>query len=83
MKYKIILIVLSVLLVTAWFEHMQHYNQDSKTTATSGILFKKTLNLNAYKHVADGNNLWGKYNRYSRSDRHDEALTVYCNKYCK
>ncbi len=63
--------------------YVQHFNQDSNTTATSGWVFKTTLNLKEYKNVSTGNNLWGTFNRYTRSDRHTETITVYCNKYCK
>ena len=63
--------------------HMQHFNQDSNTTATSGWYFKTTLNLEEYKNVSTGNNLWGKFDRYTRSDRHTEVIEVYCNDFCK
>ena len=66
-----------------YYTYTQHFNQDSKDTATSGIFFKTTLNLKEYKNVSTANNLWGTYNVYSRSDRHDEVLKVYCNQYCK
>ena len=62
---------------------VQHFNQDSETTATSGWYFQTTLNLEEYKNVSTGNDLWGTYDRYTRSDRHTETITVYCNKYCK
>jgi hypothetical protein len=58
------------------------YKQDSLHTATKGILFKQTLNLDVYKKVSTGNDMLGKYARYSRSDRHNEVLTVYCRDYC-
>lgn len=67
--------------ITAW-NYSQLYKQDSETTATTGIYFQKTLNLKEYKRVSDGNGLWGKYDRYSRSDRHNDVITVYCNDYC-
>jgi len=63
--------------------YVQHFNQDSNTTATSGWVFKTTLNLKEYKNVSTGNDLWGKFDRYSRSDRHTEVLKIYCNQYCK
>ncbi len=66
-----------------WYAYTQHFNQDSEKTATSGILFQTTLNLIEYRNVSTGNNLWGTFNRYTRSDRHADTLTVYCNKYCK
>ena len=66
-----------------WYSYTQKYVQGSSTTATKGIVFKKTLNLEVYKNVSSGNDFWGTYDRYSRSDRHTEALTVYCKEYCK
>ena len=58
------------------------YKQNSPTTATRGFIFRNTVNLNAYKHISSGNNLFGDYKNYSRSDRHDELITIYCNEYC-
>jgi len=71
-----------VALIGGW-QYSQHYNQDSPTTAVSGILFKTTLNLPEYRNVSSGNDLWGNYHRYTRSDRHTDVLTIYCNKYCE
>ena len=65
-----------------WFNYSQHFNQDSTNTATSGIYFQTTLNLDEYRNVSQGNDLWGTFSRYTRSDRHSETITVYCNKYC-
>ena len=81
--FMIVTLVIITLATYTWFTYTQHFNQDSKDTATSGIFFKTTLNLGEYKNVSTGNNLWGTYNRYTRSDRHSETITVYCNKYCK
>lgn len=69
--------------VVLWFNYMGRYNQDSETTATAGIFFKTTLHLDEYKNISNGNSIWGDYERYTRSDRHTETITVYCNKYCK
>jgi len=77
------LITILILIIGIWYHYTQVYVQDSSTTATKGIIFKKTLKLDAYKNVSSGNDIWGKYDRYSRSDRHTEALTVYCKDYCK
>ena len=66
-----------------WYMFTQKYVQDSPTTATTGIFFKKTLNLEEYKNISSGNSAWGKYDSYSRSDRHTEVLQIYCNTYCK
>ena len=67
--------------MTGW-GYIQHCKQDSNTTATQGVYFQKTLNLTEYKNVSSGNDLWGTYHRYTRSDRHTETITVYCNQYC-
>jgi len=83
---KLIINMIFVVIVTAialtWM-YTQRFNQDSDTTATQGVFFTKTLNLNAYKRVSDGISMWGEYSNYSRSDRHDETVTVYCNEFCK
>ena len=79
MKLGIIIAFVS-LLVT--YSFTQRYVQDSKNTATKGLILQKTLHLNNYSLVSDGNGIFGKYNRYTRSDRHSDVLTVYCNKYC-
>ena len=86
---KVILIFLTIFgliaLIVGSNIYVQHFNQDSNTTATSGWFFKTTLNLNEYRNVSTGNDMWGTFDRYTRSDRMgaDDALTVYCNKYCK
>lgn len=63
--------------------YSQKFTQDSVSTATQGIVFQKTLNLNAYKRVSSGLGMWGSYDNYSRSDRHGDIVTVYCGSYCK
>lgn len=78
----IILFMISAWLVTMYI-YSQRYVQDSPNTATTGIIFKKTLKLDAYQNVASGNGILGKYDRYSRSDRHSEVITVYCKNYCQ
>ena len=84
---KVITILTSIFLIIVLSVsanvYMQHFNQDSETTATSGWYFQTTLNLKEYKNVSAGNNLWGKFERYTRSDRHTEVIEVYCNDYCK
>lgn len=62
--------------------YSNQYRQDSLNTATKGIIFKETLKLDVYKNVATGNDLFGSYNKYSRSDRQSEVATVYCGEYC-
>jgi len=62
--------------VASWYWAMQQYTLNGKV-ATKGIIFQKTLNLSVYKQVAKGNGIFGKYERYSRSDRHNEVITVY------
>ena len=69
--------------LTISYVYSQQYVQDSKSTATTGIFFTNTLNLEEYKLVASGNGWLGSYSRYSRSDRHTDVLTVYCKDYCK
>ena len=63
--------------------YSQKFVQDSPNTATQGIIFKKTLKLDKYDNVASCNSIWGRYDRYSRSDRHSEVITVYCKEYCR
>ncbi len=71
--------VASLVLTYAYY---QRYNQNSSITAISGIVFNKTLNLEAYKRVSSGFSVFGTYDNYSRSDRHNETVKVYCNDYC-
>ena len=68
--------------VTVWYIYSQQYVQDSQHTATEGIFFKTTLNLKEYKRVSTGNGWLGTFDRYTRSDRHNDVLTIYCNNYC-
>lgn len=82
MLFGIFSILLSIY-ASIWYINTQHYVQDSKTTAVTGILYTKTLNLQEYRNVASGNDIWGRYDSYSRSDRHTEVLTIYCKKFCK
>lgn len=86
-KFKAIFMSLLLIVVLTigfvWYSFTQKYVQDSPTTATTGILFQKTLNLKEYKNISSGNSVWGKYDSYSRSDRHTEVLRIYCNEYCK
>jgi len=86
-KYITTIVVAIVLTVLAYgtysYIYAQQYVQDSNTTATKGIFFKSTLNLEAYQNVSKGNGWLGKFERYSRSDRHTEVLTIYCKDYCK
>lgn len=90
MKNKLTGIVLAALLLIGgfcYYKISQLYTQDSATTATSGIFFTKQLKLTEYKQVSKGNDwkslFMGQYNNYSRSDRHNELVTVYCGNYCK
>ena len=67
-----------IVLPVAGLLYTQRYIQDTnKTTATRGIWLQKTVYLKEYKHLGDGNGIFGKYNRYSRSDRHEDVLTIY------
>ena len=65
------------------YVYSQRFVQDSPNTATTGIWMKTTLNLDQYKNVSSGNGWLGKFDRYSRSDRHNDVLTIYCKEYCK
>ena len=76
------LIILPMLLVLGAL-YTQKYTQNTKNTAIKGIFFQQQLNLEHYKNVSSGLNAWGKYDRYSRSDRHDDVITVYCQRWCK
>lgn len=80
---KTILSILVVVVLVLVYQYNQLFTQTSKDTAESGIVFKKTLMLDEYKLIAVGNGLLGKYHRYSRSDRHNEVMTVYCKQFCK
>ncbi len=73
---------LSLFLLLSYL-YSQKYVQDGANTATTGIILKQTLNLKEYKRVSSGLGVWGKYDRYSRSDRHDDVLTIYCNNWCE
>lgn len=65
------------------YVYSQQYVQNGTKTATMGIVFKNTLHLEQYRKISTGNGWLGKYDNYSRSDRHDEVLTVYCKEYCE
>ena len=69
--------------VTVAYIYSQRYVQDSPTTATMGVFFKTTLNLEQYKNVSNGNGWLGNFDRYTRSDRHNDVITVYCKEWCK
>ncbi len=82
--YVLVAIILGVVAgATIAYIYSQRYVQDSLTTATTGIWFQTTLNLEEYKNVSSGNGWLGDFDRYSRSDRHNDIITVYCKEYCK
>lgn len=81
--FAVIALSIFILGISVSYKYSQQYHQDSNNTATTGIFFKTTLNLYEYKNISNGNDLWGDFKRYSRSDRHTESITVYCNKFCK
>lgn len=62
--------------ISIW-AYTQRLVKDSETTATKGLFFKVTVDLTQYKKLGLGNGLYGKYESYSRSDRHGDVLTVY------
>lgn len=72
----IAILLLPVLAIVS-YKYTQRYVYDSNTTATNGILFQRTIYLKEYKHLGNGNGLYGEYDRYSRSDRHDHVISVY------
>ena len=78
-----VLTLIASMSLLMWYIYSQQYVQDSETTASKGIGFSNTLHLNKYSKVASGNGWLGRYDRYSRSDRHTEVLTVYCKSFCK
>jgi len=84
LAWIIALFVIGIIsIISFYYIYSQQYVQDSKTTATKGILFQQTLNLDHYKNVSNGNGWLGKFDRYSRSDRHGDVLTIYCKDFCK
>ncbi len=87
MKFFSIIISLLALAIGFLYLFIQYtyagkYVQTSPTTATTGIIFKETLNLNEFRNVSSGNNIWGKYTCYTRSDRQSEVTIVYCKQFC-
>ncbi len=60
-----------------WSYTQRYIADDNNTTATKGIFMQKTVYLKEYKHLGNGNGLFGTYNRYSRSDRHTDVLSIY------
>ena len=87
MKFFSIIISLLALAIGFLYLFVQYiyagkYVQTSSATATTGIIFKETLNLKEFRNVSSGNDIWGKYTCYTRSDRHSEVTIVYCNKFC-
>jgi len=83
LTYLLYIFVLTAIgATTLWYQYSQRYVQDGPKTATTGIFFQKTLNLKEYRRVSNGNGFLGKYDRWSRSDRHNDVITVYCNQYC-
>ena len=74
-----IVITLSIFAApVAAYKYTQRYVKDVvNNTATQGIFFQKTIYLDKYKQLGKGNGLFGEYERYSRSDRHEDVLTIY------
>ncbi len=61
--------------ITAW-KYTQRWVEVPNNLATQGLIFTTTIELEQYKHIGTGSGLFGKYNIYSRSDRH-ESINVY------
>jgi len=75
--------ILAIIGLLLFYSYKQLYIQDSATTATKGILFQQTIQLASYKLISNGNGVLGSYVNYSRSDRHNEMVRIYCRDYCK
>ena len=78
----VLMLATGILYLFVQYLYAGKYVQTSPTTATTGIIFKETLNLNEFRNVSSGNDLWGKYTSYTRSDRHAEVTIVYCKQFC-
>lgn len=70
-------IVITIFVVPlSLYSYSQRYVTIDNKTAKCGIWFTKTIDLSMYKQIGTGSGLFGKYDSYSRSDRH-EAISVY------
>mgnify|MGYP006899556704 CR=1 FL=1 len=74
-------LTISMLLVMispfVFWSYTQRYVDNLDGTATMGIMFEKTIYLKEYKNLGKGNGWFGDYERYSRSDRHGDVLSIY------
>lgn len=71
----ILLISIFIVPLSLW-SYTQRWVEGTNNLATQGLIFTKTIELEQYKHIGTGSGLFGKYNIYSRSDRH-ESINVY------
>lgn len=58
------------------YSYLQRYTTIDNKIAERGLWFTNTIDLSAYKYIGSGSGLFGKYDSYSRSDRH-ETISVY------
>lgn len=58
------------------YSYLQRYTTIDNKIAERGLWFTNTIDLSAYKYIGSGYGLFGKYDSYSRSDRH-ETISVY------
>lgn len=70
-------IVISIfVLPISLYSYSQRYITIDNKIAERGLWFTNTIDLSAYKYIGTGSGLFGKYDSYSRSDRH-ETISVY------
>jgi len=62
-----ILLVLSAIILLVVWAYLGRYTYDnpSKTSATGGVFFKRTLDLTKYVKNSSGKGLFGKYDTYN------------------
>lgn len=58
------------------YSYLQRYTTIDNKIAERGLWFTNTIDLSAYKYIGSGSGLFGNYDSYSRSDRH-ETISVY------
>lgn len=58
------------------YSYLQRYTTIDNKIAERGLWFTNTIDLSVYKYIGSGSGLFGKYDSYSRSDRH-ETISVY------
>lgn len=71
----IIVMLMFIFPISLW-TYSQRWVEEPNNLATQGLVFTKTIELEQYKHIGTGSGVFGKYNIYSRSDRH-ESINIY------